>query len=321
MESIACNYCHSKSARPFLKNVTSWEHEGSFTVVKCQRCQLVYLNPRPTRTQIGQYYPTQSYWGRDMKTKDMLSQLQREREDAYDFLYRVVLSKKSGGRIVDIGAGTGIFLSKFKELGWQAEGIELSKDAVKFGQRMFKIKMHQGDFLDFMFPARSVDVVTLNNALEHLYDPAKTLRAVYKVLKKGGLVVVTVPNIESLGFTLFGKDWYALQPPRHLYHFSPITLSKMLEQQGFRVGGISHKYWVHNYAALFESFRMKLSPKFEKKPSGGRVEKASQVSLSHSPSMTKEIAKLLFKGMAGGLAMVGAAIGKGETICIWAQKS
>ncbi len=285
--------------------MTAWEHEGVFTIVKCNECGLVYLNPRPKKSELGKYYPIASYWGTDV-----------DRAQSYGFLYRLILAQKKTGRILDIGAGTGMFLSYFAEQGWRTDGVEYSKGAVQYAQKKFNLKLKKGDFLDFHFPRHTYDVITLNNVLEHLYEPVETLTEVYKTLKKDGILVITVPNSKSLGFTLFGKNWYALQPPRHVTHFSDTTLTQMLESAGFRVKTISHWYWIHNFASIFESFRLSMSPRFAKKSTGGLVVAQPKTTFS----LTKEVGKRVFTLLSALLAVVGSLLGRGESICICAIK-
>lgn len=315
-EHIKCNNCGNNNTVVFLDNVTSWEHPGIFRLEKCITCTLVYVNPRPTQSEIGKFYPSATYWGDDVRSSGLQDNLLEVRKKSYGYLYRNILGLKKKGSILDIGAGTGMFLSYFSELGFQTDGVEFSKDACIYARKTFGIKLKQGDFLDKKFKRNTYDIITLNNSLEHLYDPLKTLIELHKAMKKGGMIVVTVPNIESLAFRLFKSNWYALQPPRHLYHFSEVTLSNIMKKAGFRNIEIKRGYFLHNYHTLFESIRLTRSEKFKKLPKGGVV------SESHVPSVSlkKEVFKLGAIALAFVLAIFGSVVRRSEVITVIAVK-
>jgi SAM-dependent methyltransferase len=180
--------------------------------------------------------------------------------------------------------------------------------------------MKIGDFLDFKFSKNHFDVVTLNNALEHLHDPATTLKAIEKVLKPNGLLLITVPNAQSLGWKIFGSSWYAMQPPRHLYHFTPQTLTSMVEHRGFEGQDINHWYWIHNFYSMFESFRHQYSPRFSRSDQRKKgVTKDAQTNPGPK-SLKKEIGKIVFRALAASLALLGSLAGHGEVMCLSAVK-
>lgn len=314
-ENVFCNFCGEDNAEVLYKRVTSWEHVGVFTVVKCRNCSLIYVNPRPIQSKIGLYYPARSYWGDDV-TKENDNNYLLLRQKSYGYLYEQILLHKKKGAVLDIGAGTGLFLSYFKELGFKTEGVEFSPDASKYALKMFGVKLRVGDFLQKKFAKNSYDVVTLNNSLEHLYDPLKTLVELNKVTKKGGILVVTVPNIDSVGFKLFKSNWYALQPPRHLYHFTESTLTEMLTQAGFRNIKIKRGYFTHNYNTLFESIRLSRSEKFKKSKRGG----VKEVSFSSSFSLKKEVFKAVARIIAYVLSLTGTITHNSEVITVIAHK-
>jgi len=93
----------------------------------------------------------------------------------------------------------------------------------------------------------SLDVIALGAVLEHVHDPQQLLRAVHDALRPGGWVYVSVPNLASWGFRAFRQSWFPLDLPRHLLHFTPDTLLRVIETCGFRVEvikTIGHTKWV-----------------------------------------------------------------------------
>ncbi len=263
-DHVSCDLCGKSKYTNFLNNITAWDHQGKFNLVKCTNCSLVYLNPRPSLSKIGKYYSTEVYWEWNKNGEDL-----KLRNIKFGDLYKIIFNKKSKGKILDIGTGDGLFLTKFKEQGWKVIGTELSKYASKNTSKKYNIEVKTGDFLKIKFKSSEFDVITLNHVLEHLYSPKKTLLKIKYNLKKRGMLVITIPNIDSLGFRIFNKNWHALQPPRHLYHFSPKTIVELLNATGFEVDGFNFNYKSHILYSLFETFRFSFSPKFKKTRNGG----------------------------------------------------
>ncbi len=322
-EKPACNICGNKKQKPFLGEIATWEHPEKFNIVECKKCRLKFLSPRPTSAYIGKYYQSESYWGenlQDYKVKDNGRALLRKKQDKN--IYREILAFKKAGSIFDIGAGTGTFLANLKNLGWKVGGIEFSKDAVAFAKRVYKINLKRGDFNKLTLSKKKFDVITFNNSLEHLYDPKGALRKARQMLKKDGLIVVTVPNIESLGQLIFKKRWLPLHPPKHLYHFSDETLTKMLKNADLKSIKVNHWCFHHAYYGVFQSMRYALSPKFSSKLKRDNINSGKKISKNMNRfSVKKEIGKLIASFVACVIVVFGYVVKKGETITIYAKKS
>lgn len=324
LESPVCASCGADNYKIKYDQVSYWQHQGVFRIVECRTCGLIYVHPRPTLAEIGAYYPAENYWGDDIESSTgtrLPANWRQERTKGYLFLYDLISQLVNSGPILDVGAGTGVFLSWFKENGWQTLGTELSQEAVQFGKKMFGVPLLKGDLLSLKIPKNYFRVVTLNNVLEHLHQPKQTLEKIHTSLTPRGIVVITVPNSEALGLQLFGKKSHLLQPPRHLYHFSKNTLTKLLEDTGFTVIGTRYDYWEHNYYSMFESFRLRFSPKFQN--TSFDVDAAMISEQQHSVSLkvlVKRCISLGFKAISHFLAWIGQLTGKSEVICVYAIK-
>ena len=86
-------------------------------------------------------------------------------EKSHGYIYKLILDGIKKGKVLDVGAGTGVFLSGFKRRGWEVQGVEMSPRAISFAKRVFKINLRKGDLLDIKLPENEFDLITLNHVL------------------------------------------------------------------------------------------------------------------------------------------------------------
>ena len=152
-----------------------------------------------------------------------------------DFLRFMTLAGEPTGKLLDVGCGGGRFLNRMKKHGWQVEGTDFDEQAARNVSRRYGIRTHVGDLTQCTLPANSFDVITMSQTIEHLYDPQATLRESLRILKPGGLLVMTTPNALSLGAAEFGQFWRGWEAPRHLHLFSVESLRRLTQRSGFDV--------------------------------------------------------------------------------------
>jgi SAM-dependent methyltransferase len=208
-----------------------------FRVVSCDKCGLLMTNPRPTPAAISEFYESGFYEKRESLIKRSL--VNPVMKGFHELRFRQVTRRKSTGAILDVGCGKGKFLQVAVQHGWEAWGIEPSQRSLSFVQSKDGMKIIGGRFEDADLPDGYFDVVTMWHTLEHFYEPNVTLQNIYKKMRDGGLLLIRVPNSASWDFSVGREKWFHLDVPRHLYHFSPEPLGKLLEQAGFRVVSMS----------------------------------------------------------------------------------
>ncbi len=259
---------------------------GVWHLLHCSRCGLAWLSPRPASQEIGKLYIsyyTHTASNRTLGGIDTLKKAVKSDVLATAFGYKEIildgvnqilgrllsrvgplrdivgskvmwLKASQRGRLLDVGCGSGHFLSQMKDLGWDVVGVEPDAEAARIARERFGLNVYQGTLEEFEFPECTFDVVTMSHAIEHLCDPISSLRECLRVLKKGGRLVVVTPNIKSLGRRCFGIAWRAWDPPRHLFLFSPLTLRKCTELAGLQIQVVkttaaeAHSIW---YASRF----------------------------------------------------------------------
>lgn len=264
-ELRACRLCSSRDVH-FLWQVTDkkFRGPGRFAYWRCAGCGLVVLHPRLEEKALAPYYP--DYVTAVQRRHDFRQRLKRMvAEDWYGygtdrsavtgllrkaatFPLRRLLSqlphKRPGGRILDIGCGSGGYLAFLADLGWACEGIEQGPNSRRYAQQELGLTVHSDLRQLRDFPDRCFDVVTMWHVIEHLSDPAATLREIGRILKPDGLLLLRTPNVRSWESWLFGGNWYGLDPPRHLCLFSPVTMERLLRQCGFSVALMRQDYHV-----------------------------------------------------------------------------
>ena len=144
------------------------------------------------------------------------------------------LSARRGGRLLDIGCGSGELLNGMRRLGWEAEGTDSDPKAVEIA-RGKSLKVHLcGTPAELQLASGTFDAVVMSHVIEHLSDPLALLRESHRLLNPGGSLVIVTPNGRSLGHRFYGANWRGLDPPRHLHVFSPQSMRVLLGEAGFR---------------------------------------------------------------------------------------
>ena len=225
MSNSKCKICGSTVAVTYSTPVDYISGE-QFTVVRCRDCGLIYVHPQPPVANLGRYYP---------EGHQRADPAPYERMDAkarVDFVRRYLSGRC--GRVLDVGCGKGLFLSGLRELGWQVYGTELSEISSDFARRS-GLPVYTKTIEEAPLETGSFDLISLFHVLEHLPQPQDTLSTALSLLRPGGTLLVEVPNIGSWYARAFGDNWFHYDVPRHLFHFNPETLRRIILTAGFQV--------------------------------------------------------------------------------------
>ncbi len=242
LENLPCNLCGTSAVKVLgFRDAACFRRsrnmETEVRVVKCKDCGLIYANPMPIFSK------------EDFRGNYSMEYYNSSEESDYDRAmrrYKDIIKYKDSGSILDIGCAKGYFLRVCSENGWDANGIDVSSEAASFAKENFGLDVFVGELKDTSLDSERFDVVFADQLLEHLPDPTSFLTEVNRILKKGGLLFIAVPNedslvhkVSNLYFKLLGKKWTAnlspLYPSYHVHGFSPKTLKRMLEKARFRV--------------------------------------------------------------------------------------
>lgn len=240
LERVRCALCDAADGAPVLSGSDLRRGEpGRFTVVRCRRCGLAYLDPRPTPAAIARYYPPDYAPHRPGRPSAA--------ERAYYRLFRS-LPVPPGSRVLDVGCGGGRYLLFLRGRGYRVSGVEPDADTARVLRRDFGLEVHTGELHDAPLEAGAFDAVTLWWVIEHTHDPLAVLGRAHRLLRPGGTLVVAAQNFASLARRLFGEYWHHVDIPGHLYQFEPATLSRALEKAGFEVGRVRQDLLAKDFA-------------------------------------------------------------------------
>jgi 2-polyprenyl-3-methyl-5-hydroxy-6-metoxy-1,4-benzoquinol methylase len=148
-------------------------------------------------------------------------------------VYIKFLPAHVGGKLLEIGCGSGGKLAHLKKFGWDVEGVDFDSTAVEIA-RLRGLKIRLGELEEQTYSENRFDAVVSSHVLEHVPEPIGFLKECYRLLKPGGQLVFTTPNAGSYGHQIFRSKWRGLEPPRHLHLFTEDSLRYAAAIAGFQ---------------------------------------------------------------------------------------
>ncbi|MBX7242151.1 MAG: class I SAM-dependent methyltransferase [Bacteroidia bacterium] len=270
MQIMPCTVCgetENLSLLPFQCKDYTVSGE-MYAIAQCNHCQHRYTLSPPSEKEIGKYYKSDTYVSHSDTQEGVINKL-------YHIVRKRALKKKqfvicndSGkktGKILDIGCGTGAFLSQMKQAGWNVNGLEPDEDARKQAETLHGIQPQSPEAL-FTFAPETFDAVTMWHVLEHVHRLDEYLSQIHAILKKEGVFFVAVPNFKSYDAEKYKEFWAGYDVPRHLHHFCPESMHTLMQKNGFYIDKLrpmpydafyvsllSEKY-IHGKDRLFHGF-------------------------------------------------------------------
>lgn len=244
-EEVKCNICNVNDEE-FLFYTPE-------RIVRCRRCNLLYCSPRLDFKSLEKIYSKEYFvleenvQGIDYKA--YANYIEEEfviTRSMAKRLKKVETFVKGKGHLLDIGCAAGFSLIAAHERGWKAEGIEHSEFCVNYA-RSRGLKVHQGTLENFPGEEGSIDVITMWDYLEHSPDPLGDLRISRSLLKKGGVIFLSIPNVDSWSYRLLRKKWIGFKNIEHLFFFSRNTLEKLAHCAGLTM---EHSFYYGKYVSL-----------------------------------------------------------------------
>ncbi len=247
---VPCNLCGATSAAVVYKARYDFDdpaeevlsrfrsHGGDMLfdqVVRCKHCGLVFVSPRMGEDVILNEYSSANIHG----YREQFVSQNEGRERAFERFIKP-LNKRcpAKGRLLDVGTAGGTFPAIAQKYGWEVYGCEPNRWFCTWAKENYGLHIDCGTLFEQQYKNEYFDVITLFDVIEHVPDPASLLDKCNRLLKPGGLLVVTYPDIGSWIARIMGRRWVFLMSV-HLYYFTRRTASAMLDKTGFTVKNIS----------------------------------------------------------------------------------
>jgi len=232
LEDVSCNVCGSSHSRRV------GEKRG-FTVVECSQCGLRFTNPRPNQTARKMLYSRRYYFdyrawlGQRIQSDSTIQEgLLAEQQLAQILMY------KKEGKFLDVGCSTGDLLSAAQKKGFDCVGIEPNTWACNFAIKKKGLKIINEELGTASLKSGTFDVVSYMEVIEHIPDPLAELRAIKRIIKNDGILILSTPNFGCQESQTCGMGWKHNKPWEHIYLFDNAHLQKMLDLAGFSISHI-----------------------------------------------------------------------------------
>jgi SAM-dependent methyltransferase len=236
-----CPVCGSSDIKIVL-SVKDYTVSGElFPIAECNACSLRFTQDVPDADGIIPYYKSEDYISHSNTSKGLINRLYQSVRKRTLRKKRRLVQRATGmgkGHLLDVGSGTGAFVSEMALHGWYATGLEPDEGARQVAKKEYNIELKDIDQL-FHLPAGSFDAITLWHVLEHVHELSAYIQQLKTLLKENGKLFIAVPNYTSKDADISKKYWAAYDVPRHLYHFSPCSMRVLMEKHGLKL--LDHK--------------------------------------------------------------------------------
>jgi len=218
-----CPLCKSGNQKEFIR---SRRFKTTYVYNSCKNCKCVYLANRPEKEFMDEYYgKTYNYEGFNINRSSLGKYYKEE--------LKIIKKYKGKGKILEIGCASGGFIEAALNHGYDAYGVERSQKVINFAPDFIQERIYCTD--NFEEAEGTFDIFYLSHVLEHLEDPQKIFNKIKKIANKRAIVIVKVPNIDSLMARLMKRRWGWLAPPEHFYHFNYHSLKYLTEKNGWEI--------------------------------------------------------------------------------------
>lgn len=253
-----CPLCGSDNIRHYLHAKDNTVSQQQFAIWQCLDCTGMFTQDVPDEQNIGRYYRSEAYISHTNTKEGLINSLyHRVRNITLEQKRKTIFSVtgQRNGSLLDIGAGVGAFAHHMQQSGWNVTALEPDATARNNAKLEFGITLQDPSKLFQLTPA-SFDAVTMWHVLEHVHRLHEYIEQCKLLLKPNGALIIAVPNFTSRDAQHYQQHWAAYDVPRHLYHFSPDSMKKLMLKHGMRVEKIKPMWYDSFYVSLLsEKYR------------------------------------------------------------------
>lgn len=234
-----CNLCGNDKTK-LLIDLSKAKNSRlrEFRIVQCEQCGLIFLNPRPCKSDMDEFYP-ENYLPFNKKAIEdevftLIKWLRRHKLEKMSKAIKKYFAQ-SKGALLDVGCSTGLFINHMAQQGWSVTGVEPNFLAAQYAKNRFGLNVINETIESVSLPKASFDVITYWDVMEHVYDPMSVFYKTHQLLKENGLLLINFPPAESYSRNKFKDSWIGYDPPRHLFVYSRETMKQYLNKTGFEI--------------------------------------------------------------------------------------
>ncbi len=230
------------------------------SVIKCVNCGFIHQYPLPNVNEREKYY-IKSYF-QETKTDYFKKQKEDLEYLKTDYFYKENIFRKNVVelplKILDIGAGSGLFLKYFQDKGWKIKGIEPNEQICEITNNELNINLDSCTFDNFLKTNdEKFSVVHLSFVLEHVINPISMLNSIYEsLLIPNGIICVEVPNdfnpLQETIFSMLNNNWWVCRD--HINYFNVDSLNQLLEKCGFKVFNIKVSFPIEFFVLMGDNY-------------------------------------------------------------------
>lgn len=253
-----CPACKSIDIFPKLEAQDYTVSNEKFSIWHCANCTIRFTQDVADQNSIGKYYKSDNYISHSDTKSGLVNSLYHSIRKFTLLLKRKLIQNQTqlkSGTILDIGCGTGAFLNTMKEAGWKITGLEPDDTAITKAKSLYQIHPQSSSEL-FNLSEQQFDAITMWHVLEHVHQLNEYFFQLRKILKDNGTLFIAVPNYTSFDAHFYKETWAAYDVPRHLYHFSPMSMELLVKRYGMKIKTIKPMWFDSYYVSMLsEKYR------------------------------------------------------------------
>lgn len=253
-----CPFCGSEQIQRILLVRDHTVTGEEFPIFHCRQCSGRFTQDVPGAHEISRYYQSEEYVSHSETREGIIHNLyHRIRKRTLNQKLHLVqkYTKRQTGQVLDLGCGTGAFLNRMKEGGWEVRGLEPDPGAREKARELYGLNIEAPETLSRL-PPSGFQAITLWHVLEHVHSLHDYLDRIKELISKDGAIFIAVPNYTSFDAQHYQQYWAAYDVPRHLYHFSPACMMGILNSHGLKLKTILPMWYDSFYVSMLsEKYR------------------------------------------------------------------
>ncbi len=239
IEYVRCNLCGADDTEIYRRQPVRPQHVGVYNrdvwdIVRCRRCGLIYENPRTDAAALDHMYQFDNAADYDYVQRWFIQGADLNRA-YWQQVLRAMRRYPVSGKLLDVGCGAGTFLVEARQAGHQVAGQEVAPYFVRYCREQQNLTIYDGELDSLGIESGSFDVVTAFDMIEHHPDPKRLVTEIRRLMRPGGLFVISTHDIGNIFARLYGTRWRHMGAIGHIYYFTRPSMAKLLRACGFEI--------------------------------------------------------------------------------------